>query len=149
MNALGIDMEAAESPGMMVMFLAWGFFYGVIAVWVYAAIRPRFGPGPRTALRAGLVVWLVGYLAPTAGYSAMGFWPDALGPYRLRSGAGRSPSGHGARRMAIQGSVKRRLRVAERGTTSRSKETSRHTDLIKPSCRWQSQGVDRAGRSSW
>ena len=78
MNALGIDLEAAETPGMMAMFLAWGFFYGVIAVWIYAAIRPRFGPGPRTALRAGLVVWLVGYLAPTAGYSAMGFWPMRL-----------------------------------------------------------------------
>ncbi len=26
--------------------------------WLYAAIRPRFGPGISTALRSGLVVWV-------------------------------------------------------------------------------------------
>ena len=32
-------------------------FTGFLLVWVYAAIRPRFGLGPATAVRAGLVVW--------------------------------------------------------------------------------------------
>ncbi len=27
--------------------------------WWYAAIRPRFGPGPKTAAIAGLAVWLI------------------------------------------------------------------------------------------
>jgi len=27
--------------------------------WWYAAIRPRFGPGPTTAAIAGLAVWLI------------------------------------------------------------------------------------------
>ena len=31
--------------------------YGLVLVWVYAAIRPRFGPGPKTAIIAGLVLW--------------------------------------------------------------------------------------------
>jgi hypothetical protein len=35
---------------------------GFIAVFVYASMRPRFGPGPRTALIAALTIWLVGYL---------------------------------------------------------------------------------------
>ncbi len=80
MKALGIDLEAAMqgNPGMMVMFLAWGFIYGVIAVWLYAAIRPRLGPGPKTAVCAGVVLWLAAYLGPLMGYSAMGLWPMRL-----------------------------------------------------------------------
>ena len=30
-----------------------------VAVWLYAAIRPRYGPGPVTAAIAGFVVWLI------------------------------------------------------------------------------------------
>jgi hypothetical protein len=32
---------------------------GPAAVWFYAAIRPRFGAGPRTALIAALWVWII------------------------------------------------------------------------------------------
>jgi hypothetical protein len=38
------------------------FVVGVTAVWLYAAIRPRYGPGPRTALYAGVAVWLLAHL---------------------------------------------------------------------------------------
>ena len=31
---------------------------GLLLVWVYAAIRPRFGPGRATAIRAGVAVWV-------------------------------------------------------------------------------------------
>lgn len=34
----------------------------VAMVWLYAAIRPRFGPGPKTAICAGLVVWGLSYV---------------------------------------------------------------------------------------
>ena len=44
------------------MFLAWGFLVGIFAVWLYAAIRPRYGAGPKTALCAGAAVWGIGYL---------------------------------------------------------------------------------------
>ena len=37
---------------------------GVATVWLYAAIRPRFGPGPKTAIWAGLVVWALSYVFP-------------------------------------------------------------------------------------
>jgi len=30
----------------------------VILVWLYAAIRPRYGPGPKTAALVGFVMWL-------------------------------------------------------------------------------------------
>jgi hypothetical protein len=39
-----------------------GFAIGILIVWLYAAMRPRFGPGPKTAFLAGFVVWLCGFL---------------------------------------------------------------------------------------
>lgn len=33
------------------------FGYGLGLNWVYVAIRPRFGPGPKTAVIAGLTFW--------------------------------------------------------------------------------------------
>jgi hypothetical protein len=35
---------------------------GILTVWLYAAIRPRLGPGPKTAICAGLIVWALAYL---------------------------------------------------------------------------------------
>ena len=34
------------------------FLLGSLIVWWYAALRPRFGPGPKTAALAGLAFWL-------------------------------------------------------------------------------------------
>ena len=46
----------------------WGhaseFVLGFLVSWLYAAIRPRLGAGPRTAIVAGLVAWLIGYVFP-------------------------------------------------------------------------------------
>ena len=54
------------TPGLETMSMAgWvivDFLTGIALVWLYAAIRPRFGPGPRTALVAAFVTWLVGHL---------------------------------------------------------------------------------------
>ena len=36
-----------------------GFGGGIVAIWLYAAIRPRYGPGPMTAAIAGLAMWLI------------------------------------------------------------------------------------------
>ena len=38
------------------------FIVGILIVWIYAAIRPRFGPGAGTAIKAGLVIWICGLL---------------------------------------------------------------------------------------
>jgi hypothetical protein len=43
------------------VFIVLGFIGGIAAVCLYAAIRPRFGAGPKTALLAGLFFWFVGY----------------------------------------------------------------------------------------
>jgi hypothetical protein len=38
------------------------FVVGILLVWLYAAMRPRFGPGAKTAIYAALVVWVCGFL---------------------------------------------------------------------------------------
>ncbi len=37
------------------------FMFGIVLIWIYAAIRPRFGPGPKTAIIAGLALWAIGW----------------------------------------------------------------------------------------
>jgi hypothetical protein len=59
-------------------FLIVGFVIGIVTIWLYAAIRPRYGPGPKTAICAGLVVWLLAYLIPSIGYALIGFMPTGL-----------------------------------------------------------------------
>jgi hypothetical protein len=44
------------------VFVAMTLLLGFATVWLYAAIRPRFGPGPKTAIVSGLVVWALTYL---------------------------------------------------------------------------------------
>jgi hypothetical protein len=44
---------------------------GILLVWTYAAIRPRFGPGAKTALYVGIVFWIFG-LITTYGYLHIG-----------------------------------------------------------------------------
>jgi hypothetical protein len=38
------------------------FAIGVLLVWLYAAMRPRFGPGMKTATLAAMAVWLCGFV---------------------------------------------------------------------------------------
>lgn len=60
----------------MVGFTIWGFLMGIAAVWVYAAIRPRFGAGPGTALKAGLCVWILAYFLASAGVYFTSIFPE-------------------------------------------------------------------------
>jgi len=47
------------STNTILWFVLMDFLYGIFLVWFYAAIRPRFGPGPRTAVYAGLAIWVL------------------------------------------------------------------------------------------
>ena len=59
-------------------FVAGGFVVGVLLVWLYAAIRPRFGAGAKTAVIGGVVFWLLAYVWPALGMGLMGFMPTKL-----------------------------------------------------------------------
>lgn len=56
------------------------FVGGILAVWTYAAIRPRFGAGARTATYAGLITWAFTCL-PSIGQTLTGLFPPRLTLY--------------------------------------------------------------------
>ena len=56
-----MGIHVAPDPKMLGILVGITFVLGILAVWTYAAIRPRFGPGPKTALCAGLAVWALSY----------------------------------------------------------------------------------------
>ena len=53
----------------------------MVAVWLYAAIRPRYGPGAATAVRAGVAVWFLTSLLTIIAMRAMGLF--AISPAAL------------------------------------------------------------------
>jgi hypothetical protein len=65
MKALG---HANFSPNQWIWFNLLGLVSGIALIWVYAAIRPRFGAGVKTAVIAGLAVWVVGSLLPNLSF---------------------------------------------------------------------------------
>ena len=65
MQALG-KPAGGPSAAAIIIFNIMGFVLGIAAVWVYAAIRSRYGAGPATALRAAVAVWVIGGLLPNA-----------------------------------------------------------------------------------
>jgi hypothetical protein len=54
---LGLNMQHLGSSSMMITWVVIDFIYGLIIAFTYAAIRPRFGPGPKTGVIAGLIPW--------------------------------------------------------------------------------------------
>ena len=64
--------------GVITFYVVQAFLLGILLVWLYAAMRPRFGPGPRTALIAGAFLWITAYLFPTIGLNLMGIFPTGI-----------------------------------------------------------------------
>ena len=62
----------------IVCFNIFGFAMGLVAVWTYAAIRPRFGAGPRTAFYAALLTWVTGYVFVDITPTIMGVYPMSM-----------------------------------------------------------------------
>ena len=81
--------EAFEQAGLQVVshmnnpvffsfVLALALLSGILSIWFYAAIRPRYGPGPKTAVSAGITIWILAQLLPLL------YWTQLLGlPIRL------------------------------------------------------------------
>ncbi len=69
-------MEQYNMPmpgaGFYVWIILWAFVAGLLLVWLYAGLRPRFGAGPKTAILAGLAVWFFWGLFRAVDYASMG-----------------------------------------------------------------------------
>ena len=76
MQALGKSSEVSGKA--ILIFNIWGFLVGIGAIWLYAAIRPRYGAGAGTAARAGLATWALVSLLANLSFYAMGFVPTRM-----------------------------------------------------------------------
>ena len=85
-GAKKINKPVLESFGKAIptQFTAGDYAYGIIAciingifaVWLYSAIRPRYGAGPKTAIIAGLFIWFIGALITSGdSLSAVAYMP--------------------------------------------------------------------------
>jgi len=72
----GLSAQMASSSSM-VSYIIMDFALGIALVWTYAAIRPRFGPGPRTAVFTAILFWLLALIF-YSGYRQMGMMSPGL-----------------------------------------------------------------------
>ena len=81
-NDMNAAMVALNRPAMSTNMILWfvflDFLFGIWLVWLYAAIRPRFGAGPRTAVIAGVAMWVLFSLLHTLSEAPMGLFPQRL-----------------------------------------------------------------------
>ena len=76
MKALG--KTAPMSGSALAVWIIFGFVMGYFAVALYAVARPRFGPGPGTATRVGIVFWILTGLLPQVAMWNMGLFPISV-----------------------------------------------------------------------
>ena len=76
MQALGRQPGAMDS--LVPLFVVLDFVTGIGLLWVYAAIRPRFGAGAKTAVIAGVAVWFFVGLLHALGEAPMGLFPPKM-----------------------------------------------------------------------
>ena len=53
----------------IILFMTFGIIMGLVSMWIYAGIRPRFGPGAKTAIYAGIATWILS--APLPNFALM------------------------------------------------------------------------------
>ncbi len=71
MQALG---HSPLTTNQALWFNVLGLVIGLVAIWIYAGIRPRFGAGVKTAIYAGVAVWILGFLVPNVSF----MWLEGL-----------------------------------------------------------------------
>jgi hypothetical protein len=72
MRAMGKDPASVMTGNAILIWNIMGFLAGIGAVWVYAAVRPRFGAGAKTAMIAGVAVWFLSRFLGAIGEMNMG-----------------------------------------------------------------------------
>jgi hypothetical protein len=74
----GTDPSAMTSAAGILPWILVDFILGFVIVFTYAGMRPRFGPGPKTAVIAGLVSFIAAS-AVVYGFTSMGMM--SMGAY--------------------------------------------------------------------
>lgn len=73
-HGLAVDTTSAGIRWSLVVSL----LSGLTLVFFYAAARPRFGPGPGTAVTVAIALWCGSVLVALIGYQMLHLFPPAL-----------------------------------------------------------------------
>lgn len=73
-HSLVLQMKSSTWLASLAGFL----MFGLTLVFMYVAMRPRFGPGPKTAIIAAVTLWLGGYVTSLIGYDQIALYPRSL-----------------------------------------------------------------------
>jgi hypothetical protein len=76
LQALGLTFEMNAHTWLISIVVC--LISGLVLVFLYAAARPRFGPGPKTAMIVACVMWLGGYLLSLLGYHMLRIYPTGM-----------------------------------------------------------------------
>jgi hypothetical protein len=66
-----LNLNPATVESSVTTWIIVDMIWGILLVFTYAGIRPRFGPGPKTAIIAGIIPWFAVLLTMT-GLMSMG-----------------------------------------------------------------------------
>lgn len=77
-KALGPLNHAPSFALGMVIWAIVSLLHGLAGLGIYAGIRPRFGAGPKTALIAGVLLWIPGFLTHALSQLALGDIPNHI-----------------------------------------------------------------------
>jgi hypothetical protein len=77
-NGMGDHLHPPGPPIQISFWVLMCLIDGMVGVWIYVGMRPRFGAGPKTALIAGLLVWTAGRLCVAFDMFALGVFPWRL-----------------------------------------------------------------------
>jgi hypothetical protein len=69
--------QAMMTSSAMISNIVMDLVLGILLVWTYAAIRPRFGPGMKTATYVAVLFWLLAGIF-LSGYLHMGMMSSGL-----------------------------------------------------------------------
>jgi hypothetical protein len=72
------SLAMSVTPAGIALGVIMSLLVGSVLVWLYAAARPRFGPGPKTAAMVAVAFWLGGTVTSLVGYRMVGLYPDSL-----------------------------------------------------------------------
>jgi len=76
LQALGLSFEM--SARMWAISVLVSLISGLVLIFFYAAARPRFGPGPKTAMIVACAFWCGGYLVSLIGFYMIGMYQVGL-----------------------------------------------------------------------
>jgi len=67
-----------KTPTGWATFIPANFLVGIIGMWVYTRLLPRYGFGAKTAVRAASAIWVVFWTIPMMGMQPLDLFPNQL-----------------------------------------------------------------------